>query len=46
MKVNSELDKILKELMGDISTEREKHLREMFIEIITEQELNKNNYER
>jgi hypothetical protein len=42
MRVNSELDTILKELMGNVSIEREKHLREMFIEIITEQESTKN----
>ena len=42
MKVNKKLDNIIKELMGNVSTEREKHLREMFIEIITEQESNKN----
>jgi hypothetical protein len=42
MKVDRELDNIIKELMGNVSTEREKHLKEMFIEIIAEQELNNN----
>ena len=41
MKFDQRLDDILKELMGNVSTEREKHLREMFIEIITEQEIKK-----